>query len=175
MFELLAKIIEIIKSSFTYIFTIFIVSCLLIFLPKQSLEFFNLLQFREDYKPWISLTFFVSFSLIIISLIKNFSSQIIRNRDNFNQIKNLPTDEKVNLALILLRNTRTLTSKNNDRYMLASEKTGIFTRLNHLDKNDSNEDLIFYINDWAFGLIKKHPELVLPLEQLEKYRKENQS
>lgn len=75
--EWITKIFEALKLPLKYIWLFSIISAFLLFSSKDLLKYFSLLDFRDDFRFYISLTFIVSTSLLIIEGV-SFSIKKIR-------------------------------------------------------------------------------------------------
>ena len=68
MIEWIAKIAEILKLPFKYVWVLFLASGALLFFPKHWLKLININSFRKEYPTLIGFVFFLSTITLAVNL-----------------------------------------------------------------------------------------------------------
>ena len=83
----LEKIADIVKLPIKYFWTAIIFCSILLLLPESYLQNLGLKDALENYKPWISITLFFSFSVVLYELVSK-AIDYIKNKQKQRTIQN---------------------------------------------------------------------------------------
>jgi len=172
-----SKIIDWIKLSPKYLLPISLVCGTLLFLETKWVGFFGLANIIDQFRPWISIIFFLSNALIIsdiiFQIIKWGNKKITNKKKFMNMTKRLYdlTHEEKNILLgYFLNNSRTQYLSISDGTVKELEAFEIIYRSSNLGEIDSWP---YNIQPWAWIYIKNNWKKIFTDADIENFNKKN--
>ncbi|MBN2366681.1 MAG: superinfection exclusion B family protein [Calditrichaeota bacterium] len=168
-----SKIIDWIKLSPRYLLPISLVSGAFLFLDQKWTDFFGLTNFINQFRPWISVVFFLSIALIISDIIFqiiNWGKQGVNNKKKFRNMTkrlfDLTPEEKDILLGYFLNNTRTQYLSISDGIVKELEAFEIIFRSSNIGNLDSWS---YNIQPWAWKYIKSNWNKIFSKADIDSY------
>lgn len=166
----LDKIVEWIKLPAIYLFAIALFTAFLLFGGDYPLKFFDLKPFVQSFKPWISIVFLLSSSLLLthslVSIFKFIKYQIQKRiwiGKGKRRLHQLTTDEKSLLRSYIVDNTRTQYLSLISGIVNTLENEFIIYRASEMGRLHT---FAYNIHHWAWRYLRRHPNLISGGEDL---------
>jgi hypothetical protein len=168
------KLPEWLKLSPRYLLPISLVSGFLLFANESILARFGYSEFVGNFRPWISVTFLITASLIVVDMLYQLVNWLKSGFANTRSLKkrlerfrNLTPEEKGVFLGYLLQNTRTLYFPLSDGVVTGLEAEGFVYKSSNVGHPGSWS---FNIQPWAWTMLKGHSKEIFSDEEIESYK-----